>query len=152
MKPPTEVEADFDVFWESYPMKKGKTKAEEHWHRIKPDLSEVMASLEMQKKERLWLESQKRFVPEWPYGSTWVNQQRWRDGYDPDFEKHLKYEQEAPLRRQKEQERNKQKIRDDYQEYLEGKSTQALKDLKKDTGHLTSVCGWLIEEIIEQRR
>ena len=142
---------DFDIFWEAYPHKKGKSKAEEHWQRIKPVLAEVMAALEIQKQERAWLKVNKKFIPEWAFGSTWVNQQRWRDGYDKDFEEYLKYEQERPLREQRQQEKAKQKIRDDYQNWLEGKSTKALQDAKRDGGYMTGLYCWLIDEILNER-
>lgn len=154
MTPPAlaQLEAEFDIFWEAYPLKKGKTDAERHWHRVKPTLSEVMAALEIQKQEKIWLDQHKKFVPEWPYGSTWVNQQRWRDGYHPDFEAYLKYEKERPARLKRELEAGRQRIRDEYQDWLEGKSTQALKDLKNDGGHVAVICGWLITEILAERK
>jgi hypothetical protein len=45
----------------------------------------------------------------------------------------------------------KQKIRENYQDYLESKSTQALLDIKKDKGQLSSLCSWLIDEILAER-
>lgn len=132
-------------------MKKGKTDAEKHWHRIKPVLSEVMAALELQKQEKLWLDSQKMFVSEWKNGSTWVNQRCWRDGYHPDFEKHLKWQLLKPERERLEKEKEIYRIRDEYQDWLESKSTRALLDFKKDGGSLVHNCGWLIDEILEQR-
>ena len=142
---------DFDIFWEAYPHKKGKSKAEEHWQRIKPVLSEVMAALEIQKQEKIWLEQNKKFVSEWPHGSTWVNQKRWRDGYNPDFEAYLKHKLLQPAREQREREKYEMRIRDEYQEYLEGKSAKALQDLKKDGGHIAGLCGWLIDEILKEQ-
>lgn len=154
MIPPTlkEVEAEFDIFWEAYPMKKGKAKAEEHWLKHKPVLAEVMAALELQKREKSWLRQKKRFVPEWPYGSTWVNQQRWRDGYDPEFERYLKYEKEKPLRKEKENQLYRQRIRNDYGEYLESKSDKALIDLRSERGYLSETYNWLIDEILQKRK
>ena len=81
------MDYDFDIFWEAYPLKKGKRDAEKHWKRYKPDLSEALAYLEKQKQERIWLKHNKRFVPEWKHGSTWVFNECWTDGYDEDFEK-----------------------------------------------------------------
>ncbi len=48
--------------------------------------------------------------------------------------------------------KRKQGIRDSYQEYLEGKTTKALLDIKKDGGHLAGLCDWLIDEIIAKRK
>ena len=143
---------EFDIFWEAYPMKKGKTDAERHWQRIKPTLSEVMAALEIQKQEKIWLEQNKLFVSEWKHGSTWVNQQCWRDGYHPDFEKYLKWKLLKPERERREREKRMYKIRDDYQEYLESKSTAALLDIKRDGGNLWHSCGWLLDEILASRQ
>ncbi len=145
------MDSEFDIWWLAYPMKKGKTDAERHWHRIKPVLSEVMAALALQVQERCWLKAHKEFVPPWKHGSTWVNQQCWRDGYHPDFEAYLKYQKDKPNREKRERERGRQHIRDEYQEYLEGKSTQALIDLKKDKGHVVGLVGWLIDEILQTR-
>ena len=47
---------------------------------------------------------------------------------------------------------SKQKIRESHQEYLESKSTQALLDIKKDNGYLWKLCGWLINEILRNRK
>ena len=48
--------------------------------------------------------------------------------------------------------RRKQRIRDNWQRYLETKNTQALLDLKRDDGNLAGLCGWLIDEIIAKRK
>ena len=45
-----------------------------------------------------------------------------------------------------------QGIRDDYQRYLESKTTRALLDIKKDGGRLVDMCGWLINEILAKRK
>ena len=47
--------------------------------------------------------------------------------------------------------RYKQRIREEYQPFLEAKSTRALLDLKQDGGHLAGLCGWLIDEILTER-
>ena len=62
----------------------------------------------------------------------------------------------TPEQERKEQtisrEKEKQQIRDDRQEYLESKTTEALLDLKRDGGHIAYMCGWLIDEIIAKRK
>ena len=50
------------------------------------------------------------------------------------------------------QETYERRIRSEYKEYLEGKTTQALKDLKTDGGQISNVCGWLIDEILAERK
>ncbi|MHC4397933.1 MAG: hypothetical protein ACYS1A_20005, partial [Planctomycetota bacterium] len=42
----------------------------------------------------------------------------------------------------------KERIRKEYEPYLRQKSPQALRDLKKDGGHISQVAGWLIDEIL----
>ena len=137
---------EFDIFWEKYPMKKGKTDAERHWHRIKPVLSEVMAALELQKQEKEWLAQYKKFVSEWKHGSTWVNQKCWRDGYHPDFEAYLEIEKNRPAREKAALERKKQEIRDLERDYYAEKSTEELNNLD---GNLHRK--WLINEILQER-
>lgn len=142
---------EFLQFWATYPQKKGRSEAKRWWLKYKPDLAEVMASLELQKQEKDWLASKNKFVAEWPYGSTYVHQKRWEDGLHPDFEEHLKWQQGKPEREQFAEEKRIQRIRDEYQDYLEGKSTRALLDFKKDGGCLVGLCDWLIDEILKQR-
>ena len=45
----------------------------------------------------------------------------------------------------------RQRIRNDYEDYLNAKTTQALIDEKNDGGQLSKLCGWLIDEIISKR-
>ena len=44
------------------------------------------------------------------------------------------------------------RIRGTYQDYLDAKSERALLDIKADDGDLWKTCGWLIEEILQQRK
>ena len=50
------------------------------------------------------------------------------------------------------QEINKQRIREEHEQYLRNKSTQALHDIKADGGYLSYMTGWLIDEILAERR
>ena len=43
------------------------------------------------------------------------------------------------------------KIRLDYEDYLQGKTTQALQDILRDNGQIAHIASWLIREIIENR-
>lgn len=68
--------AQFEVFWKAYPNKKGRTQAEKFWKRDKltPLLPTLLADVA----------ARKRSDPDWlrgaiPYGSTYLNQSRWRD-------------------------------------------------------------------------
>ena len=110
-----------------------------------------MAALELQKQERAWLKANKMFIPPWKHGSTWVNVEAWTDGYHEGFEACLDYEKNKSVRQRQDQEKYCQKIRNEYQEYLQSKSVPALKDILKDGGQLAGVCGWLIKEIIKEK-
>ena len=46
----------------------------------------------------------------------------------------------------------KQRIREQYEDYLRSKSTAAMEDIRKDNGQLAKIAGWLIEEIINERK
>ena len=50
-----------------------------------------------------------------------------------------------------ERKKERQHIRDQYQDYLESKTTPALKDIRKDGGHIAHIAGWLISEILAKR-
>ena len=54
---------------------------------------------------------------------------------------------EQTFRREKE----KAQTREEYEVYLEGKTTKALRDFKKDGGYMAYICGWLIDEILAKR-
>lgn len=62
----------------------------------------------------------------------------------------------TPEQKTKEQKayRNKemQRIREEWQPYLESKTTAALLDIKKDGGHLAGLCDWLINEILAKQK
>ena len=45
----------------------------------------------------------------------------------------------------------KARIREQYQEYLENKSTAALRDIHNDGGQRCNLTSWLIDEIITKR-
>ncbi len=46
---------------------------------------------------------------------------------------------------------DKKRIRAEHEPYLRAKTTEALKDIKKDGGHLWGLCGWLIDKILAER-
>ncbi len=75
---------DFVSFWKSYPRKKSKAACFKHWERLKrngelPEMKVLLEAIFKQKKERIYLKSQNRFVPEWKHASTWINQGCWDD-------------------------------------------------------------------------
>ena len=150
-KPPTiqEAKRDFVIFWSKYFQKKGKADAEKWWLRYKPDLSEVIASLELQKQEKDWLASQRKFVPEWPYGSTYVHGKRWEDSIGYEFEKFIEKQRskKTKVKHQKAAMRNRysQLILDADDKTLR----QAYKENWMSTGYNESLGNvrWLIDEL-----
>lgn len=67
----------FAHFWERYPRKRGKRKAEEAWHKA---LKRVSAEIIMRGlEEQLASESFSDQIQYIPYPSTWLNQDRWED-------------------------------------------------------------------------
>ena len=73
----------FEEFWKTYPNKRGgKAKALEIWKRKnladQADLiiKAVIAQIQWRDGQ---VSSGAKFVPAWPYGTTWLNQGRWED-------------------------------------------------------------------------
>lgn len=79
--PPT-AQTSFEQFWFSYPLKVSKKKAFEIWAKLNPPeelLGKILKAIEDQKASREKLLSEKKFCPEWPHPTTWLNQERWND-------------------------------------------------------------------------
>lgn len=77
-----EYTSEFDSFWNIYPVRKAKGQAFKAWEKLKPDsaLQAVLISaIEAQRAERAALSAAGRFVPEWKYAGTWLNQKCWLD-------------------------------------------------------------------------
>lgn len=87
-----------------------------------------------------------RFVPPWKYFKTWLYNRCWEETVGV-----IETPEEKKAKAKRQREKEEEKIREDWQDYLESKTTQALKDIKKDGGHLMGVCGWLINEILATR-
>jgi len=71
-----EYSEDFLKFWDAYPNKSSKAKANESWLKIKPSIEQVLSTLSWQVKTSKWLEKNGEFIP---MASTYINQQRWLD-------------------------------------------------------------------------
>jgi hypothetical protein len=76
--------SDFDLFWDHYPMKKGKGYARKCFEKQKklkilPDTESLIKAIHNQIKEKKYLKSQNRFVAPWKHPSTWLNQECWDD-------------------------------------------------------------------------
>ena len=71
-----EVDDGFDLFWNSYPKKVGKGKAEEAWQKHQPDLETVLKTLTWQKSSKQWFKEDGTYIPN---PTTYINQKRWLD-------------------------------------------------------------------------
>jgi len=79
----TETEAQsanlFSLFWENYPKRKDKLKAEKAFKKIKADdqtMASILLALETQKESNDWLKDDGQFIP---LPATWLNGRRWED-------------------------------------------------------------------------
>ena len=86
----------FDEFWERYPKKRSKGRAERAWVKIKPDeqlFKAILDGLERAKTSVEWLKDDEQYIP---YPSTWLNSKGWEDEYKTTAEvnndaKHQRY-------------------------------------------------------------
>jgi len=73
----------FDLFWEQYPKRRSKGRAERAWVKIKPDeqlFEAILDGLERAKTSVEWLKDDGQYIP---YPSTWLNAKGWEDEYQP---------------------------------------------------------------------
>ena len=71
-----EIDDGFDIFWNSYPRKVGKGKAHEAWKKHKPEIDNVLKTLEWQKESKEWFKENGTFIP---HPTSWINGKRWLD-------------------------------------------------------------------------
>jgi len=74
-----EVDNGFELFWNNYPKKTNKHKAELAWIKHKPNIDLVLKTLTWQKQSKDWFADNGKFIP---YPTTWINSKRWLD--EPD--------------------------------------------------------------------
>lgn len=73
------VDDGFSAFWQEYPRKVAKSKAQKAWKTIKPvgqTFATLMAALVQQKASADWLKDGGKFTP---YPATWLSGRRWED-------------------------------------------------------------------------
>lgn len=68
--------ADFDCFWQAYPRKVGKVKAESAFQKVTAPVAVLLAAIEQQKKSAQWQKDNGQFIP---HPATWLNGKRWED-------------------------------------------------------------------------
>jgi hypothetical protein len=69
----------FDRFWQTYPRKCAKQRAERAFRRLSPDaalLDQICAAVEVQKRQYDWRKEGGKYIP---YPATWLNDRRWED-------------------------------------------------------------------------
>jgi len=71
-----EVDNGFNLFWNTYPRKVGKGKAEEAWVKHKPNVEDVIKTLTWQKESKQWFKDNGTYIPN---PTTYINQKRWLD-------------------------------------------------------------------------
>jgi len=82
-----EIKKRFESFYQVYPLRKNKKKAYEVFEKLNPSeklLEEILNAIKIQITEKKQLEDINLdgghfFIPEWPYPSSWLNQERWND-------------------------------------------------------------------------
>lgn len=78
-----ELGRSFAEFYDSYPKKKDRYKAEAAWKKLKPDevlFAEVMGGLDRAKQSHDWLKENGKYIP---YPASWLNGRRWEDDIEP---------------------------------------------------------------------
>jgi len=84
------TDPNFDRFWSAYPRHVSKGAAVKSWNKLAPDdemTQRIILAIGAQKKWRSSMEDinsnlperAKKFVPEWKYPATWLNQACWDD-------------------------------------------------------------------------
>lgn len=66
----------FDEFWNAYPKKNSKGRAEQAWKKHKPNIDLVMKALAWQIESDKWQEKDGKFIP---YPASYINAQAWLD-------------------------------------------------------------------------
>lgn len=72
----------FEKFWEAYPQKKSRQKAEDVFCDLAPDenqLRVMLTSLEKQKEEKQKIINQGSWAPNWKYAANWLSEKCWED-------------------------------------------------------------------------
>lgn len=73
------IKENFEKFWNTYPKKKDKSKAEKWFEKNKPSdelMKTILESLEKFKKTEDWKKDNGKYIP---YPTTWLNGHRWED-------------------------------------------------------------------------
>jgi hypothetical protein len=75
----------FLIFWECYPLKVKRPKANTAFLKLKPDralLDRMLDAIDRQKQSRAWRKDNGQFIP---HPATWLNNRQWEDSVQPDL-------------------------------------------------------------------
>ena len=69
---------DFDRFWQAYPRRVGRKRAEEAFKKAmtRTTIDVILQALEWQRQQPQWLRDGGTYIP---YPQGWLNQERWTD-------------------------------------------------------------------------
>ncbi len=70
---------DFDLFWSTYPKRRGKGAAEKAWIKtkaIRPPIEALLSALNAAMLSQDWAKNGGQYIPN---PATWLNQKRWTD-------------------------------------------------------------------------
>ena len=71
---------DFKIFWDMYPNKKDKKKAEQKWYRLPREVQEkILLDLPLRSQGAAWKKDNGRYIP---YPTTYLNGERWNDSIE----------------------------------------------------------------------
>jgi len=73
------IRTRFEIFWQAYPKKKSKGRAEAAFTKINPDeqlLATMVAKIEQAKISEEWIDKSGKFIP---YPASWLNARGWED-------------------------------------------------------------------------
>lgn len=77
----------FEKFWEAYPKKRSKAKAEKAWKAIKPSehlQDRILGAIETAKTSADWRKDGGQFIP---YPASWLNSKGWEDSHEIEVKK-----------------------------------------------------------------
>lgn len=74
----TSSDPDFEQFWNAYPRKVGKKKAQIAWRKAtdKPEVVDMIKAVDLAKHTEQWTKDNGQYIP---HPSTWLNEGRWAD-------------------------------------------------------------------------
>lgn len=69
-------QSTFEIFWQAYPRKEGKKKAQDAFAKVTVSLEALLSAIEIQKKTPQWEKDNGQYIP---HPATWLNGKRWED-------------------------------------------------------------------------